>query len=362
MKNTAKFISAAGLSCMMAGSAWADLNAGLVAHYPFDGNAQDVSGNKNHGIVKGPTLTQDRFKNADSAYNFEGANHSIVVPSSSSLNPANQLSIAFWIKINGITNEWSPIIHKGGPALVSGHSNREYTVWLHRQANLAIASAGDNSGQHTLSSKPITKGKWLFYTAVVDRRNHSMKVYLNGVLNTQSADSYSSFNNNNHELVFGGRGEGRSTYSPPKAVLDDIRIYNRALSADEIKQLYNTETGIKPPCQLDVASKLQEKRLEPEDDAIYRLTVTQTASCCMAKNVVAKVTLTGKPKGITLKPDSLRFGTLKPKQSVHKDLGVATKKAKPGKDALFSMAFDYECVYLERSKDHKDFVIEVAED
>ncbi|OQY55190.1 MAG: hypothetical protein DRR08_12665 [Candidatus Parabeggiatoa sp. nov. 2] len=361
MKNTAKFISAAGLSCMMAGTAWADLNTGLVAHYPFNGNAQDVSGNKNHGIVKGPTLTQDRFKNADSAYNFEGANHSIVVPSSSSLNPANQLSIAFWIKINGITNDWSPIIYKGGSALLGGASNREYTVWLHRQPYLALASAGNKSAQHVLNSKPITKGKWLFYTAVVDRRNHSMKVYLNGVLNTQSGDSYSSFNNNNHELVFGGRGEGHSSYSPPKAVLDDIRLYNRALSADEVKQLY-TETGIKPPCQLDVAAKLQEKQLEPEDDAIYRITATQTASCCTAKSVVAKVTLTGKHEGIALKPDSLKFGTIKPKQSVHKDLRVATKKAKPGKGASFSMAFDYECVYLERGKDHKEFVIEVAED
>jgi len=52
--------------------AWADLNDGLIAHYPFNGNANDASGNGNHGTVNGATLTEDRFGNADSAYKFDG--------------------------------------------------------------------------------------------------------------------------------------------------------------------------------------------------------------------------------------------------------------------------------------------------
>jgi hypothetical protein len=48
------------------------LNDGLVAYYPFNGNANDKSGNGNHGTVHGATLTEDRFGNADSAYNFDG--------------------------------------------------------------------------------------------------------------------------------------------------------------------------------------------------------------------------------------------------------------------------------------------------
>ncbi|TGO02513.1 hypothetical protein PN36_23830 [Candidatus Thiomargarita nelsonii] len=52
--------------------AMADLSDGLVAYYPFDGNAQDASGNGNHGTVNGATLTEDRFGSADSAYEFDG--------------------------------------------------------------------------------------------------------------------------------------------------------------------------------------------------------------------------------------------------------------------------------------------------
>ena len=46
----------------------ADLSDGLVAYYPFNGNANDESGNGNHGTVNGATLTEDRFDNADGAY------------------------------------------------------------------------------------------------------------------------------------------------------------------------------------------------------------------------------------------------------------------------------------------------------
>ena len=66
--------------------ALADLNDGLVAYYPFNGNANDESGNGNDGTVIGATLTADRSGNPDSAYSFNGVNDYINVPHSSSLN------------------------------------------------------------------------------------------------------------------------------------------------------------------------------------------------------------------------------------------------------------------------------------
>jgi len=53
---------------------------GLVACYPFDGNAMDASGNGNDGTVNGATLTEDRLGNADSAYNFDGVDDYIEIP------------------------------------------------------------------------------------------------------------------------------------------------------------------------------------------------------------------------------------------------------------------------------------------
>ena len=70
MKKTARLILVLALSCLMVGNAQADLDDGLVAHYPFCGNANDESGNGNHGTVNGPVLTKDRFGGVDSAYSF----------------------------------------------------------------------------------------------------------------------------------------------------------------------------------------------------------------------------------------------------------------------------------------------------
>ena len=220
----------------------AGLNDGLMAHYPFDGNAQDASPNGNHGTVQGATLTADRFGQANSAYYFDGQDDSITVPSSASLNPTNQLSIIFWIKIYGITGAWSPVIFKGGKWTGNGQY-RAYTVWLNKQPAFYLVTAGNQSEQHVLKSGTVKGGEWLFYTAVIDRRNHSMTVYLNGEQDQQMVDSYSSFNNNNNDLVFGGLAEGRAEFSPFQGVLDEVRFYNRALSAAEIQALY-TE---KPP-------------------------------------------------------------------------------------------------------------------
>ena len=50
-----------------------ELNDGLVAHYPFSGNADDHSGNENHLTVNGATLSEDRFGMTESAYSFDGA-------------------------------------------------------------------------------------------------------------------------------------------------------------------------------------------------------------------------------------------------------------------------------------------------
>ena len=71
----------------------------LVAYYPFNGNADDESGFNNNGTVSGAVLVPDRHGNPSSAYRFDGVNDYISVPSSSSLNFQNSVSINFWINV-----------------------------------------------------------------------------------------------------------------------------------------------------------------------------------------------------------------------------------------------------------------------
>jgi hypothetical protein len=71
----------------------ADLSSGLMAWYPFNGNAVDISGNGNHGTIHGTVPAKDRNGNEGGALYFDG-NSKIVVPHSDSLNPENQLTIS----------------------------------------------------------------------------------------------------------------------------------------------------------------------------------------------------------------------------------------------------------------------------
>ena len=72
---------------------------GLIAHYPFNGNANDESTNSNHGTVNGATLSTDRFGNVNSAYDFDGTNDYISIPGKAEWDfGLNSFSISVWFK------------------------------------------------------------------------------------------------------------------------------------------------------------------------------------------------------------------------------------------------------------------------
>jgi hypothetical protein len=77
---------------------------GLVGWWPFNGNANDESGNGNNGTVNGPTLTADRLGNANKAYSFDGVNDYINIPYSNSLNINGSISISYWFKNTNISS------------------------------------------------------------------------------------------------------------------------------------------------------------------------------------------------------------------------------------------------------------------
>src|SRR6478609_7779397 len=78
-----------------------NLNNGLMAYYPFNGNANDVSGNNNDPIFNNATLTSDYYGKANSAYHFKGVDNYIEIPNSASLNFSNTISICAWVKPTG---------------------------------------------------------------------------------------------------------------------------------------------------------------------------------------------------------------------------------------------------------------------
>ncbi len=216
---------------------------GLVAYYPFNGNATDQSGNGNDGVEQGGIQYEQGI--SGESVSFDGIDDYVRVPSNPSLNPVDQLSISFWAKIDGFTNVWSPIVHKGGPDL-GGAANREYTVWLQNTSSFLLASAGDSSSQNYSFACCAHFRYWTHFVGVVDRRNQRMKIYVDGVLKVDANDPYSTFNNNNYDLLFGWTKENNASFSPFKGRIDELRIYNRALTEDEVKASYDEHSPAQP--------------------------------------------------------------------------------------------------------------------
>ena len=74
------------------------LKEGLVAYYPFNGNANDESGNGNHGYLNGVTLSSDRFGESGKAYGFDGENNFIEIGTGGVGANPHQLTQIAWIQ------------------------------------------------------------------------------------------------------------------------------------------------------------------------------------------------------------------------------------------------------------------------
>ncbi|MDD5228010.1 MAG: LamG domain-containing protein [Methylococcales bacterium] len=214
----------------------ADLNTGLVAYYPFNGNANDESGYNNNGQISGAVLSPDRSGVQNKAYYFGGASQKISVPDSLLLNfGTGDFSISSWIKSSqqGI---WKRIVTK--------RSNPTNSYWysLALVDNKALFETGDGN---LISSKEINDGKWHLVTIARDSGNSEFQMYIDGVIDTSMIDTGQNLNtavNTPLEIgVWSSESYDSGTFT---GSIDEIRIYNRALNASEIKDLYNVAESI----------------------------------------------------------------------------------------------------------------------
>jgi hypothetical protein len=213
----------------------------LIAYYSFDGNANDASVNRNDGIASGLIPTSNRRGLPGAAVWFDGVHSAIAVPSTPSMHPRNQFTVTFWIRVDRIAG-YSPIFHKGG--LDQGDfTNREYAAYIKNTGSdvfqFQFYSAGDGNGQHeVLSNRSYPLREWVFVAAVFDRKDHNARFYVNDSLEAQTVDSYSSFNANDFPLTIGGEAEtAYPDHSPFVGAIDELRLYNRALTREEIRTL-----------------------------------------------------------------------------------------------------------------------------
>ncbi len=211
----------------------ANLQNGLVGYWPFNGNANDVSGNANNGTVQnGTLLSNNRFNIADTAYDFDGLNDQIEVNNNSSISPNQLLSINLWLFPRAYEDN-KHCVSKGSHVNLS---NRSYGIQgpeNNQKARFFISNGTNEQGISTQTSIPLNQ--WTLITGVYD--GATIKIYINGSLDNQISFS-GSINITSEPLIFGSH----KFYSPSdywfNGKLDDIAIYNRVLSSTEIAQLY----------------------------------------------------------------------------------------------------------------------------
>ena len=219
-------------------TAMADVNAGLIAHYPFNGNANDETGNGYDGTVDGATLSDDGFGNPSSAFSFDGSNDKILIGQAPENFPSlNAYAVSVWFLNNGGGNQGQgygqKILSKGdfftdfhlsvGP---DGGPDGYLSWWSDQGGFESVTDTSqdyrDNLWHHVVLNKKTASEGDLWVDGVLRASSNTLKAVMNSV---DLVIGYTA-----HTDVF------QQKYWSGK--IDDIRIYNRVLSESEILELF----------------------------------------------------------------------------------------------------------------------------
>lgn len=245
------------------GTAQVDLQSGLIACYPFSGNAQDATGNGNHGTtVNGPLLVVDRFGNANSAYSFDGINDYIRLPLNNLKNENYTYSI--WANVATLPTDgnnyavWSigntNFVGAGDQFIMLGSNyvftsqNGWYGGGYNVNGGVALKAVGSLPNINT------------WYHLATTRDKDIVKFYVNGQLvgtAITNGDAPRYGGDPTSAAVEARIGNRSPTLGGQnfKGMIDDFSIYNRTLSATEITALYNNFTcsTLPPPASQDIS-------------------------------------------------------------------------------------------------------------
>ncbi len=227
----------------------------LVASYPFNGNANDATGNGNNGVVTGATLTTDRFGNANSAYSFNGSSNFIQVANSASLQLGSQFTIAAWSKLsaynmgnyqgNFILSKGSDVANAMSFNLQVGEIDNNINPDPNGYKRLIFFNNPTGAAPYAedgdiVVAPQIELNKWYYTVASVN--GNVMKVYVNGSL-VETKTFAATLNASNALDLFIGRqnlsGEPAYWWN---GSLDDIKIYNGALTDAQVADSFATQS------------------------------------------------------------------------------------------------------------------------
>jgi gliding motility-associated-like protein len=248
---------------------------GLLGYYPFNGNANDESGNGNNATFYAVTLTTDRCGIANSAFYFGGVNNYIMLPSEDLIH-LDEYTYSLWFRADSLPHaaldSWVLL------AVGSESDNIEQVFSIHSDATLTGKSfnIGDNPSVTTIRTAPIQTDNW--HHGVFTRDNTRLKIFIDGVqmVNISNLDSLihgqpANYGTDPQTATIGGRSDLASKRYFVGAI-DEVRIYNHALSLEEIRQLFYTECTLSQvfgPTEVCQGQKNLSFYVNPQNNAVY---------------------------------------------------------------------------------------------
>jgi len=220
-----------------------NLGSGLVAYYPFNGNANDSSGNNLNGTINGGvTFTADVAGNANSAVTFDGATGYILVPDSAQKFQTNAVTISFLVNLTNVSARQSFVTNQN----FNDGTGLSYGVLI-SPANINVAEFGvvNNrlgcgilvSDTNAIVSPANTMVTNQWYSFVCIFTDSLQEFFVDGTLNNAITRPFATLNHcaNTKDLVIGAWWSG--DLIPANGSMDELRIYNRALNQNEINAL-----------------------------------------------------------------------------------------------------------------------------
>ena len=221
---------------------------GLIGSYSFTGSANDGSANGNDGTVNGAILSTDRFGNANNAYSFDGQDDYIIVENpTGTLSGNSSYTISLWANMATYTGTAA----NGSQAMlgigdIQGYDRvlgitRTGADYYPSPSQMFMTHYGWYQDWGT--GVDITIDQWYHISASYDGSTESF--YLNGSL--LASRSNSNINVDPSPIMFGAQAWDGIPTDPFNGMLDDINVYNRALSLEEIQELYNSPNPVPEP-------------------------------------------------------------------------------------------------------------------
>ncbi|MBJ6798789.1 OmpL47-type beta-barrel domain-containing protein [Geomonas propionica] len=258
--------------------------SGLVGNWRLDGDYKDSSVVGSNGTAVNGAAFNANAKVGTQAGSFDGIDDYVTIPHSDTLNPLGSQTIAFWVYFNSLPNAYKDIIQKG-----IGSGKTQYYIrtnsaggldfWLRGTAR-DYAFTPSTTPFTSYASLGITAASWHHVAFVVNDNTRTAYVYVDGVQRASSAGTPVTAVQNTSPLTIGGF----SWDGYFNGLIDDVSIYNRALSDTEIKEYYRNYV-VHSPTVNPVAS--------PTAMAVITLSGTKPADSAVVVNGNTIVPLDG---------------------------------------------------------------------